>query len=229
MKVQVNELKKLEAFSNISSETIEKILNKSDVKNYKAGEILFKDKEEVSTIYFVIKGIVSLYKINECGQKKVIFMLGQGKIINEVILQRLPASINCEVFEKACILGINKDKLIELMKEDFDLCTSIIISLSSKTRRLYRQLKNTPSSVKIEKRLAAKIYKLGKDYGVKCEEGILVNIDISITYLADLIGSQRETVSRTIKNLQEKNLIEYKNKKIYIFDLQKLSDYFKAL
>lgn len=228
MIIKADELKKLEMFSNISLETIKKILSQSDVKHYSAGEILFQDKEIVSTVYFIISGIVSLYKINENGHKKVIFMLGKGKIINEVILQKLPASINCEIFEDACILGINRDKLIELMKEDFDLCTSVIISLSSKTRRLYRQIKNTQSSVKIDKRLAAKIYKLGKDYGVECNEGILVNIDISITYLADLIGSQRETVSRTIKNLQKQNLIEYKNKKIYICDLQRLSNFFKA-
>ena len=226
-KIEISDLKELEVFNNVTLETIEKILNTSDVKNYKSGEILFQEKENVSTIYFVIKGIVSLYKINEYGQKKVIFMLGRGKIINEVILQELPASINCEIFEDACILGINKEKLIELMKEDFDLCTSIIISLSSKTRRLYRQLKNTPSSVKIDKRLAAKIYKLGKDYGVNYKEGILVDIDISITYFADLIGSQRETVSRAIKSLQEKNLIEYKNKKIFIYNLKKLSEFFK--
>lgn len=228
MKMQADELKKLEMFNNISSQTIERILDKSDIKDYKAGEILFQDKENVSTVYFIIKGIVSLYKINECGQKKVIFMLGRGKIINEVIIQELPASINCEIFEESCILGIKRNELLEIMKEDFDLCKSIIISLSSKTRRLYRQLKNTPSSIKLEKRLAAKLYKLGKDYGIKCGEGIIVDIDISITYLADLLGSQRETVSRAIKSLQKQNLIEYKNKKIHIYSLQKLSNFFKA-
>ena len=166
MEVKIEELKNLEMFNNISESTIGKILEESDVKEHRAGEILFEDKEDVSTVYFVLKGIVSLYKINECGQKKVIFMLGKGKIINEVIIKELPASINCEIFEDAVILGIKKEKLLNIMKEDFDLCKNIIISLSSKTRRLYRQLKNTPSSIKIEKRLAAKLYKLAKDYGV---------------------------------------------------------------
>ncbi|MGN0144096.1 MAG: Crp/Fnr family transcriptional regulator [Clostridium sp.] len=228
MKIKIEELKKLEVFSGISTETINKIISESDVKSYKAGEILFQDKENVTTIYLVVKGIVSLYKINECGQKKVIFMLGKGKVINDVIIQDLPASINCEIFEEAIILGIQKDKLLCIMREDFDLCKNIIISLSSKTRRLYRQLKNTPSSIKIEKRLAAKLYRLAKDYGIKNDDGILINMDISITYLADLLGSQRETVSRAMKILQKNDLISYNNKKIVVSNFDKIACFFKT-
>ncbi|KJZ83687.1 MULTISPECIES: Crp/Fnr family transcriptional regulator [unclassified Clostridium] len=228
MEVKIEELKELEMFNNISESTIGKILEESDVKEHRAGEILFEDKEDVFTVYFVLKGIVSLYKINECGQKKVIFMLGKGKIINEVIIKELPASINCEIFEDAVILGIKKEKLLNIMKEDFDLCKNIIISLSSKTRRLYRQLKNTPSSIKIEKRLAAKLYKLAKDYGVEHEDGIVIDMEISITYMADLLGSQRETVSRAMKVLQKNNLINYKSKKIIISNFEKLALFFKT-
>jgi CRP-like cAMP-binding protein len=228
MEVKIEELKNLEMFNNISESTIGKILEESDVKEHRAGEILFEDKEDVFTVYFVLKGIVSLYKINECGQKKVIFMLGKGKIINEVIIKELPASINCEIFEDAVILGIKKEKLLNIMKEDFDLCKNIIISLSSKTRRLYRQLKNTPSSIKIEKRLAAKLYKLAKDYGVEHEDGIVIDMEISITYMADLLGSQRETVSRAMKVLQKNNLINYKSKKIIISNFEKLALFFKT-
>lgn len=228
MDIKAEELKKLEVFNNISLDTIKEILMNSDLKNYNSGQILFQDKESVTTVYFVIDGVVSLYKYNESGQKKVIFMLDKGKVINEVIIQDLPASINCEVFEDSVILGINRDKLLRIMKNDFELCRSIIVSLSSKTRRLYRQLKNTSSSIKMEKRLAAKLYKLGKDYGVKCSNGILIDIDMSITYLADLLGSQRETVSRALKSLEKQDLLIHKNKKIYLYDLCKLSEFFKT-
>ena len=228
MNIKVDDLKKLEIFDNISNETISKVIGESEVKEYKAGQILFEDKEEVSTIYFVLHGIVSLYKINECGQKKVIFMLGKGKIINEVIIKELPASINCEIFESALILGVKRDKLLEIMKEDFDLCKNVIISLSSKTRRLYRQLKNISSSIKIEKRLAAKLYKLAKDYGIECDDGILIDMEISITYMADLLGSQRETVSRAMKVLQGNGLISYKSKKIIVTNFDKLIHFFKT-
>ncbi|MCQ2968796.1 MAG: Crp/Fnr family transcriptional regulator [Clostridium sp.] len=225
---QTKDINKLEIFNNVCDETIGIILEQGEIRKYNKDTIIFHDKEDVTDIYIVISGTVSLYKINENGQKKVIFILGEGKVINEVIIKELPASINCQVFEEAELLKINKNRLLEIMKYDFELCKNIIISLSMKTRRMYRQLKNTPSSIKIEKKLAAKIYKLGRDYGIKTNDGIMIKMNITVTYLADLLGSQRETVSRALKLLQDKNLILYKDKSILIFDLNKISKFFKT-
>lgn len=218
----------LEIFQNVSKETLEEISNNGEVKLYNPGQIVFYDKENVSTIYIILSGTVSLYKMNENGQKKVIFILGRGKVINDVIFKDLPASINCEIFERAELLLINKDILLEIMKDDFEFCKNIICSLSMKTRRLYRQLKNTPSSIKLEKKLAAKIYKLSIDYGISCNGGVYIDMDLTITYIADLLGSQRETVSRAMKVLQKNDLIEYKDKRVYVKDLNKLSEFFKT-
>jgi CRP-like cAMP-binding protein len=224
----IEELKNLKIFSDLSDDTIALISKYGKIKKHSNGSMLFSEREKINFVYIVVSGSVSLYKVNENGQKKVMFILDNGKIINEVIVEDMPESINCEVFEEAEIFEINRDILIEIMKRDFNLTKVIIESLSNKVRRMYRQLKNTPSSIKIEKKLVAKIYKLGRDYGVKCNDGIIIDMNLSITYLADLLGSQRETVSRAVKVLQSKNLFYYKDKKIVIPNLQKLSDYFKT-
>ena len=228
MEYREEELRKLKIFSGISDKSISLIYKHGKIKKYLSGSIIFLDKEHINLIYVVITGTVSLYKVNENGQKKVMFILDNGKIISEVIVQDLPESINCETFEDAEVLEIDRDTFIHIMESDFQLTKAVIESLSNKVRRMYRQLKNTPSSIKIEKKLVAKIYKLGKDYGISCDNGIMINMNISITYLADLLGSQRETVSRAIKVLQNEKLFYYKNKKILIPDLKKLSDYFKT-
>lgn len=229
MKKKKNMIKDLEVFRGLNDKTYESILKCSEVKRYSQGDIVFQDKQEISMLYVVISGTVSLFKTNENGQRKVIFIFGKGEMINEVIIQDLPSSINCEVFEEGEILCIHKDDIIRLMREDFELCKNIIVSLSKKTRRMYRQLKNTPPSVKIEKKLAAKLYKLGKDYGIEYNEGTLINMTITVTYIADLLGSQRETISRALKVLQKEKLIVYKDKKIFIFSMDELSHFFKKV
>jgi len=52
-------------------------------------------------IYIVESRKVALYKLNESAQKKIIFILGRGAIVNAVIFDNLPASINFEAFEEA--------------------------------------------------------------------------------------------------------------------------------
>ena len=111
---QTKDMKALEVFNNVCEETIEIILEQGEIRKYSKDTIVFYDKEDVSDIYIVISGTVSLYKLNENGQKKVIFILGEGKVVNEVIIKELPASINCRAFEDAELLKINKNKFLEM-------------------------------------------------------------------------------------------------------------------
>ena len=114
------------------------------------------------------------------------------------------------------------------MKDDFELSKIIINSLAIKVRRLYRQSKNS-IPIKVEKRVAAKLWKLSRDYGREVEEGTLIDLSITITYLADMFGAPRETISRALKILNNKGLIINKNKKIIIPDREKLIRFFKDI
>ena len=224
LKTQINSL---ELFEKLSQDTKEALSEFGETKCYLKGSHIFRDKETINKIYIVYSGKVSLYKLNESAQKKIVFILGENSIVNAVVLDDLPASINCEVFEKAEILAFDKNRFEDIMKKDFELTKVVMSSLTIKVRRLYRQLKNS-TPIKVEKRVAAKLWKLSKDYGVKVQEGTLIDLNISITYLADMFGTPRETISRALKLLQQKELIIFEKKKIIIKDREKLSKFFKG-
>ncbi len=227
-KITIEQLENIEIFRNISKTSLKELSFLGEVKRYKVGGHLFRDKEDVITLYFIISGSVSLYKLNESGNKRVIFILSEGKIINDISIQDLPTSINCEIFEDAEILSYNKYAFLNIMENDFTLSKNIICSLSMKVRRMYRQLKNANGTIRMEKKLAAKLWKLSKDYGIHCDSGVIINMNISITYIADLLGAKRETISRSLKILLNKNLIKYENKKIIVISQDRLSEFFKT-
>ena len=219
-------LNEISLFSQINKDTLHKLNEICFVKQLKKGDHLFRDKEKINSIYIVKDGKVALYKQSESAQKKVIFILGKDIVINEVIIDDLPASINCEAFEKAEILCFDRIKFLDIMKEDFELSKIIINSLAMKVRRLYRQGKNS-IPIKVEKRVAAKLWKLSRDYGIEIEEGTLIDLNITITYLADMFGAPRETISRALKILNNEGLIINKSKKIIVPDRDKLVKFFK--
>ncbi len=227
-KITTKDLGRMDIFKGLSEETLGQLSEYCELKEYKKGKHVFRDKEVVSRIYIVYSGKVSLYKMNESAQKKIVFILGPSKIINDYAIDDLPSSVNCEVFETAEILSIDKNKFLEIMKNDFELTKIFIKSQAIKVRRLYRQMKNS-TPIKVEKRVAAKLWKLAKDYGEEVEDGILINLNISVTYLADMFGAPRETISRALKFLTKEELITHDNKKIIIRDKDRLSKFFKGL
>lgn len=226
--ISIDELKSISFFSRLNDNTLKYIAQNSKVLKKKKGEHIFRDKDKVEDIFIVLKGKVTLYKMNEYGQKRIIYILGEESFLNEVIVDNLSSSINGEAFENSTILSIEKNKLLKIMSEDFELTKIVLNEMSKKIRRLYRQMKNV-TPIKLEKRVAAKLWKLSKDYGKKVDEGTLIDLDISITYLADMFGSPRESVSRAIKTLKDENLIIKNNKKIIVPDRDRIAAYFKSL
>lgn len=219
---------KAEILNDVSPSTIAELASCARMIKKQKGEHLFYDKEEVSQIYIVAEGLAALYKMNSIGEKKVIFVYGKGKMLNEVMLYELPASINCEILQDSYILAFPKKRFEAILMQDGQLSKAVIESMSLKIRRLYRQLKNTTNALRGDKRVAAKLWKLAHDYGVKEEEGVRIDMELTITYLAEMLGSKRETVSKQIKALAAEQLVLYKKNHFFIPDCEKLRNYFKA-
>lgn len=221
-------LQEAEILKKADPATLILLSKESEVRRFKKGEHLFWDKDEVAYLYIVITGRVSLYKISNLGDKKVVFVYGAGKLINESTLQGMPEPINCEVLESSQILLLPVKLIWSLIEKDRELTRSLIDSMSMKIRRLYRQLKNSTNSLNGEKKLAAKLFKLAKDFGIMETGGIRIDFKLTVTYLAEMLGSKRETVSRQLKKLCEMELIRFENNQFVIVDEKKLSEYFKS-
>ena len=145
----------------------------------------------------------------------------------ELVLQDLPEPVSCEIMESARILAIPRKQLLALMETDARLMRFLFSSQSHKVRRLYRQLKNTTNATRGEKKMAAKLWKLARDYGKKEESGVRISLKLTVTQLADMLGTKRETASRQLKVLVEQDLVRYDKNTFVIPEPDALNSYFK--
>lgn len=223
------EMDKIEAFLNISPQTKEGLFRIASKRVFQKDECLFSSEDHVHYVYAIVSGKVSMFRINEEGHKRVFFILGEGELINEVVFDSLPVSVDCEAFENCEVLQFKKEDLMQLMVEDFQLTLGIMKSMARKQRRLYRQLKNT-LPIGIEKKLAAKLWKLSKDYGsevLDLKGYKKINMNLSSTYISYMLGTSRETISRAMKILQDKEAVVWKGKDLFVEE-EKLLNFYRG-
>lgn len=89
-----------------------------------------------------------------------------------------------------------------------------------KNKKPLQTIKNT-SNTNIKERLASKLFKLSLEYGVKEDYMTKIDLKITVTHLSKMLGCQRETLSRAIKDLKDDNSIKIINQKFYI-DAEKI-------
>lgn len=228
MKTKISDIETIEVFKEILPSSIIDIKNNSDVIELKKNKALYSDRQILNYIYFLVSGNVSLVKSNENGESKIIFLLGTGAMINQPMMRKNTSAVECWAYEDSKILRISFENFDKILSKDYSLTKNCMFYMEKRIRRLYRQLKNSVAS-SIDKKLTAKLYRLATEYGIENRENknfTYINLNLTITYIAKMLGSQRETISRTIKSLIKKEILYMDGRKIYI-DMEKAKQFFK--
>lgn len=223
-----NLLQNQRIFQNVIPGTMEKLWTAGSIKEFPKGYTIIRARDKINPIYIQLSGKSMVYNLTHTGKRKIIFIFGEGSLLNEHVLHMHPASLFCETLEESRIFVVPLNLFLECMEKDFTLTKAVLEIQECRIWRMGHQLKNTTSGICMERKLAAKLWKLSKDFGIETLDGIEINMNLSVTMLADMLGASRETTSRLCSFLVEAGLVKICRKRITITDTQKVSAFYKT-
>lgn len=226
MKVSPHELKAMALFATCTPETLTALGQSLCLETYPKGTVLFSDKQALERIYITYSGKFCIYKLTANNDRRIIFIKDTGTLLNDSIEPSKLSVIDCESFSEAQVLSISKQAFLNLMQQDFNLTLAVLNQYSGKLRKSYRQLKNALTTVSVDKKIVAKLYALCRDFGRDIPEGVLIDMPLTVTHLSEMLGAQRETVSRLLKKLAQEQLLDYQNKRLVVYDLEKMVQFY---
>lgn len=218
-----NQFTKLPLVQSCKKETIDLLLEKGKFVHLEKGKHLVRMRESISYVYIQMTGKSIAYNITQQGRRKILFIYGKGRLINTDVFDVRTASMSYEIIEPGVIYVISVPAFEAILQKDFNLVKNIMIAQESKINRLSRQVKNNSSGISIQKKLLSKLWKLSKDFGVSTKEGLEIDLNLSITFLADMLGVPRESASRACSSLVKEGLIQIKGKRFIISHPNELS------
>jgi CRP-like cAMP-binding protein len=220
-------LLKVEVTAKAAAASLALLEQGAAVKRYKKGEHIFFDRDEGAARFAVIDGTVTVYKMSGAGETRGMFIFGAGTLLNEDCVNGGKIAVSAEALRDSDILRIDRGVFKAACAKDPCLSAALLDSISMKVRRLYHLMKNTSNNLRGDRRIAAKLWKLSRDHGVKTAEGVEINFDLTITTLAEFLGSQRETVSRQVRTLAGAGLLMVKKSRFIIPSREKLMEFFE--
>ncbi len=220
-------LEKLPLYQCASAAAKKKMMKYAAVHHCKKREYLFRIRDRVEQIYLIASGYAVAERDGQDHGTKSVFLLHEGDLINEVILDHATASISCYTLSEAEVVTFPKNEFLELMKEDFAVAKYVIDSMALKIRKLYHQVERSTKPTLLNRQVSSRLWKFGRDYGIFKDGVTEIPFEIRITFLATFVGSNRETVSRIIKKMSEKDILTIKNGVCRIYDMNALKDFSK--
>jgi CRP/FNR family transcriptional regulator, dissimilatory nitrate respiration regulator len=222
-------LKKLYMFSSLQDEDLDLITSIVKVKDYDKGEMIFFDTEPYNGFYIVIHGSVKVFKISNDGREHILHIIDPGHSFAEVPLFEnfenvLGDNVNYPANSMALesptqVVRVPAVEFVNLLKNNIGICLKLLSGFAKRMRHLNRHIEDITLK-DVTKRVAAYIL---TEYNSQKRDDFEIELSISKNDLASYLGTILETLSRTFKKLQEKELIEVDGRKIVIKNLEDLT------
>jgi CRP/FNR family cyclic AMP-dependent transcriptional regulator len=196
---------------NVKQELRELILKNarpSDTKDLSAGDEVPPLYEGSTRFHFVDYGKLRLYNLLPNGRCITVSILGPGDTFMQWRTEEQSLSCLCaEAMQSTRVISVSEAGIADMLSAQPQAALEVISNFArrmTEAQVLIEDLMN--NSVNL--RLYRTLLELSKEFG-RQEGGVRV-IDLPLTHqrLADMIGSNRVTVTRKLHDLQERGIIE---------------------
>ena len=185
----------------------------AEIKTYKKRELIFKEGESPAFYYQIIEGAVKVNNFNEEGKEFIHNILEKGQSFGDAhLFIEKKYSVNAYALIPTTVIMLPRKNFINLVKENPHVSLEINACLS---HRLYFKMKMIHDMV--SQHPSARILGLFnylRSY-TDCEDQHSFNVKLTRQQIADLTGLRVETIIRTIKKMENENLVKIKDRKIY--------------
>lgn len=217
-------LKKVPLFSDVSDKDLKCLQKIAKVRKFAKGEIIFTEDTSGDCLYIVISGRVKIFA-QQGNKKKTLAYLEKDEHFGEMaLLDMEPRSASSEALDECDLLVIKKHDFRTLLAQDPGISLQIMRTLSHRLRLANKEIESL-SFENVLGRVASALLDLCSKYGESVAHGTRIKMPVSHKDIAELAGTGREVVSRTLNRFRRLNCIKYDDHRLIITNAKKLREF----
>lgn len=201
-------LRQIPLFATFRPDVLARLAAHSVTRTYGPGHVLFTAGEPCRGLYVVETGRVRIYRTSPTGREQVLHSEGPGRAVAELPLfdgGPYPASAVTEVESR--LVFVPRSEFEALYRESPDVAQAIIHELGRRLRHLVH-VTETLAFRDVAARLALFLAEYADRHGEQTANGTEILLDRTHEELSFELGTARESVSRALKQLTRKGIIQ---------------------
>ena len=212
----------LEASSGKSE--LQELTENRNVNRYKKKQVIYSEGNHPNRLYYVLRGKVKAFKINEDGKELITELFSAGDFVGHIaLLENTAYKDTTEALEDTELAVIPREDFDELVDKNQQIARKFIQLLAKNISEKEDQLLNLAYN-SLRKKVANALLMIQDKYRKNKEEPF--TIDISRENLATVAGTATESLIRTLGDFKNEKLIEIHDGLIRILNQSKLEKLF---
>ncbi|MBI4577360.1 MAG: Crp/Fnr family transcriptional regulator [Planctomycetes bacterium] len=192
-------------------------------RKYRKNSTIFLENDSGDRACIVRSGLVKIQQVSPDGKAKTLDILDEGQCFGEMALI-------CDNVRSASAIALRDTEVLFIPKEDFlklvrgsaEIAFNIMRILSARLLAADRQIedlvfKNLPG------RIVSRLFELARKYGKEVEDGTEIDLEITHQEFAEMVGTNRESVSKLIGQFKKEGSLRAENRRFVLVDPEKLA------
>jgi CRP/FNR family transcriptional regulator len=207
-----------------SPEALDKISFAKKCFVYLKGQRILMEGVESNGIYFINSGKLKIYKTDMKDKQLIIRFAKSGEVLgfsdND---EKQEQAVSAMALDDTLVCYLDNKSFLNVIREYPDIAFRLLryynkLLDQSETQSLKLARMNVPAKV------ADALYTIYETYGTNGNSSTL-NLQLSRQDMADLAGTTKEQISKTLSDFKAHGLVNVKGKRIDILNLQALAEF----
>lgn len=188
----------------------------------KKKQLIYSANQTPSCLYFVSKGKIKTFKINELGKELITDIYKEGEFLGYIpLMEDTIYQDNAEVLQDAELMVIPKTDFLALLGSDSSVAQTFIKMLSRDVTEKEEKLVSLAYN-SLRKRIATGLLQVYEKFKKTPTDN--PRLEISREDLAQIVGTATESLIRTLSDFKGEKLIDIRDGKVFIVDEERLKN-----
>ena len=217
-RIMTNILKSIPLFSSLNDIELEAIQKLSYVKKYPRDQIILLEDEEGDSLFIIIKGKVKVVTYSETGKEVIFSILSDNDFFGDMsLLDGKPRSASIVTMTGTTIQMIRRPDFNRLLVDHPRIALRLLEVLAGRLRKADERIESL-ALLDVSGRIAGVLLQLAEERGIIQDNQVLIKSRPTHQELANMVGTTRETVTRVLKQLENKSYISMTGKDVLILN-----------
>ncbi|HEY4343880.1 MAG TPA: Crp/Fnr family transcriptional regulator [Parvibaculum sp.] len=194
-------------FAALPPALAEGILREGRIQHLDGGATIYREGDPANGLYALIEGEIRVIQTTAEGRSALLLVAGAGAWFGESsMLDGKERHSDAIAFGKVAILQLTPAVFARLTRDETAHYACFVQLLGIQYRRAIDYIINT-ASLPLPVRLAQRLTSFGRGHGRKTAAGLVIDLKLSQTDLANTLGVSRQTLNRQLKKFEAEGLI----------------------
>ena len=215
---KTDHLRNVPIFTDLTDSDLTKIASKMVPRVYEKGQMILLEESMGETFFIITQGAVKVTRLSADGREVILAILGESDFFGEMsLLDGEGRSANIVANEDAKVLTLSRNDFLDCLESYPKIAIALLEELATRLRKSDQQIESLSLSDS-QHRIGITLIRLAGELGTIKQGHVTVK---NLPYqqdIANMAGTSRETVSRTLKLLEDKKLVRRENRNLTIYN-----------